>query len=219
MTTQVRQAKELNQPLIVLSDPHGSAKTLFALLARYPNHRPVILGDMVDRGPDSKSIVEWARDNKVLVTKGNHEDLLVDHYLGTGRYEPGLWRHNNGGNKTIKSWRGRVPQYMVTWMAQLPLCIILPEYPDLLLSHTGHGLGTTEASSYADLLDTDALWGCSLIFPNDGYYRILGHSRVKTAMVTETFALIDTGAAYPGYGILSAMLWPSREIVTQPYID
>lgn len=208
----------MGQPLIVLSDLHGAAKTMFALLARYPDHRPILLGDMVDRGPDSKSIVEWARSNKVLVTKGNHEDLLVDHYMGTGRYEPGLWRHFNGGNKTIKSWHGRVPKPMVTWMAQLPLYIILPEYPDLLLSHTGHGLGTTEASSYTEIMDTDALWGRSLDFPHDGYYRILGHSRVKTAVVTETYARIDTGAAYPGYGVLSAMLWPSREVVTQPYI-
>ncbi len=210
MGSQVGQDQEVSKPLIVIGDVHGAAQTLAALVARYPDHTSILVGDIVDRGPRSKEVVEWAMKNRIQVTMGNHEHLLVDHYTTRTEYIPGTWKQN-GGNKTIKSWHGRVPREVVAWMRALPLHIIPPDYPDLLISHTGH---TPVISSVQD-----ALWNRDYSFPNDGYYRILGHNKEEKPYVTDTFAMIDTGAAYEGYGILTAMLWPSREIVTQAYID
>jgi serine/threonine protein phosphatase 1 len=204
----------MSKPLIVIGDIHGAAKTLFALVTRYPDHTPILLGDLVDRGPDSRSVVEWVMKNRVQCVMGNHEHLLVDHYTSGMEYIPGTWKQN-GGTKTIKSWHGRVPREVVMWMKALPLHIIPPEYPDLLISHTGHGLITSESQHSIQ----DALWCRDYSYPKDGLYRILGHNKEKEPRVTETFAMIDTGAAYPGYGKLTAMLWPSREVVQQDYCD
>jgi hypothetical protein len=53
---------------------------------------------------------------------------------------------------------------------------------------------------------------------DDGWFRAFGHQRVKEAVITDTYAAIDTGAAYPApYGTLSALLWPSKVILTQPF--
>ncbi len=56
-----------------------------------------------------------------------------------------------------------------------------------------------------------------MTFPNDGKFRCFGHPVQKEPLITDTFACIDTGAAYDGYRKLTAMLWPSKEIIQQDY--
>ena len=37
-----------------------------------------ICGDLIDRGPKSKQVVQWCIDNKVSVVAGNHEEMMID---------------------------------------------------------------------------------------------------------------------------------------------
>lgn len=71
----------------VIGDIHGERVLLDALLASLPFIAPddslVFLGDYVDRGPDSRGVVETLRRlpektaGKVVFLRGNHEDALL----------------------------------------------------------------------------------------------------------------------------------------------
>ena len=53
-------------------------------------------------------------------------------------------------------------------------------------------------------------------YQND-IYNIFGHSPVKEPVITNTYAMIDTGTVYEneeGFGKLSAIHYPSLEVVS-----
>ncbi|KMO19210.1 metallophosphoesterase family protein [Methylobacterium platani] len=115
-----------------IGDVHGRADLLDRLLARIEAHRAgrdrrlVVLGDAVDRGPDSAGAIATLRDlqarepGAVTCLMGNHEAMLLDAVAGTGR---DLWRLN-GGDTTLASFGvshpGDLPRDVVAWIAALP---------------------------------------------------------------------------------------------------
>ncbi len=203
-------------PLVIFSDCHGTYLTLQALLAKvytkYPDARPYSLGDNIDRGPRSKEVVEWLMRENVPTCLGNHCHLAIDHYLNQlqhkrSSYDYGTWQRN-GAIQTLESFGGKIPARVIRWMSKLPLYIIPADYPDLLLSHTGWGLS---ANAF------DAVWIRDFVFPDDGYFRAVGHTAMKQVILRDKYACVDTGCAYGGK--LSALVWPTREIFTQDNID
>lgn len=203
--------------LIIISDIHGCYKTLLALIDKaklvYPNGELVFLGDLVDRGPMSKEVVEYAISNKIQTCLGNHEHMMVDYYKNQRRgersdYMEDIWLLN-GGESTIKSF-GYVSDVIIAWMDRLPLCIVPKDYPNLLLSHTGHG-GPIIKSVF------QAIWERSLDFPKDGYYRVFGHTQSQNPLIRDNYTRIDTGAAHGGK--MTAFVWPTKEIIQQDTID
>ncbi len=93
--------------MIIISDIHGCYKTLLKLLKQCPDEQLVFLGDLVDRGPDSASVVRFAMDNKIPTLMGNHEDLMLsDHGLSPIEYDNGLWAYNGGD---VALWPSIIP--------------------------------------------------------------------------------------------------------------
>ncbi len=96
---------------LVMSDIHGEIEMFERLLSdvKYnPNHdQLILLGDYVDRGPNSKKVLEKVIKLKAegaLVLKGNHEDLMIK-ALTTN--EERAWKHwinRCGGSKTLQSY-------------------------------------------------------------------------------------------------------------------
>lgn len=100
--------------------------------------RIITLGDYIDRGPQSKEIIEYlmARGSNWTCLQGNHEDMMVQ-TIETP-LDPDWWL-GNGGNTTMKSYGSEVkvsPYYgippvgwdphvvypsHVTWLKNLPL--------------------------------------------------------------------------------------------------
>ncbi|MBE7450442.1 MAG: serine/threonine protein phosphatase [Kofleriaceae bacterium] len=78
----------------VIGDVHGERALLEALLAALPFIAPddtlVLLGDYVDRGPDSQGVIALLRRlpeqtaGKVVLLRGNHEDALLEAVDGDG---------------------------------------------------------------------------------------------------------------------------------------
>lgn len=72
---------------LVIGDVHGERAMLDRLLAELPFVGPpdtlVFLGDYVDRGPDSRGVIETLRRlpekivGKLVCLRGNHEDALI----------------------------------------------------------------------------------------------------------------------------------------------
>jgi serine/threonine protein phosphatase 1 len=98
--------------LYAVGDIHGRLDKLEALLAKLPlesGDRLVFLGDYVDRGPDSKGVVERLIDladvHPCVFLLGNHESMFLDFlgwngqaYFGADVFLP------NGGDATLASY-------------------------------------------------------------------------------------------------------------------
>lgn len=122
-----------------IADLHGRYDLLVAavneIMRRYDGGTIVTLGDYVDRGPQSRQIIEHlmtlrehAREGwKVICLKGNHEDMMVETLRKP--LHPDWWV-GNGGGATLISYghapRGVydpsvVPQSHLRWLNALPL--------------------------------------------------------------------------------------------------
>jgi serine/threonine protein phosphatase 1 len=76
----------MNGRLIAIGDIHGCHLEFAELLARLGltrDDRLILLGDLVNRGPDSLKVLDLAREHRALALLGNHELRLLK-YRRTG---------------------------------------------------------------------------------------------------------------------------------------
>jgi len=114
--------RELEQPagrLYAVGDLHGCAAELETLLQHLISKEKlkatdlvVFIGDYIDRGPDSKVVVDRLVSLKsdfpnTSFLKGNHEDMLAS-FLGFGGQMGDVYLAN-GGNETLQSYA--LPKY------------------------------------------------------------------------------------------------------------
>jgi serine/threonine protein phosphatase 1 len=117
-----------------IGDIHGCRDKLERLIATCEAHaggRParwVFLGDYIDRGPDSRGVVELlmrrqqAQPGTVVCLRGNHEQMAILAHADA-RAMP-LWLENSGAT-TQRNYRrtgGRIEDAHLAWLAALPFC-------------------------------------------------------------------------------------------------
>jgi hypothetical protein len=144
----------------IIADISGNYAALLRLLAQMPDDETVSLGDMIDRGPDSRAVIEWfMRHGRAVLA--NHEHMMLDHCRGTGYYTPGTWEIN-GGDATLASFGGAIPDEVLAWVERLPLYL---EIAGCLVSHSFVHPGYTleevcdlGASSHDTRFDRCILW-------------------------------------------------------------
>lgn len=98
----------MSERVIAIGDIHGCLKALTSLVdAINPSSTDTIvtLGDYVDRGPDSKGVIDYLIELrsrcKVASLLGNHEQMMME--VLSGHQEPYGWlRH--GGVDTLESY-------------------------------------------------------------------------------------------------------------------
>ena len=95
---------------LAIGDIHGcdvALRTLLAALAPTDDDTVVVLGDVVDRGPDSRSVIEQLltlrRQCRLVLLLGNHEEMMLDALAG-GEWAEGWLRY--GGTTTLASYEG-----------------------------------------------------------------------------------------------------------------
>ena len=94
----------------VIGDVHGRRAQLAAILETIPRHpsrdRLVLLGDLIDRGPDAPGVVADVMElchanNLVTCLRGNHEQMLLN-FLDEGST---IWLNAMaGGNQTFEQY-------------------------------------------------------------------------------------------------------------------
>jgi len=94
----------------VVGDIHGCSKALRTLIETIdPTHGDeiIFLGDYVDRGPNSKDVVEQViqlrKRCRVIALRGNHEIMLMG--VVSAGLDQSIWK-NGGGQATIASYGG-----------------------------------------------------------------------------------------------------------------
>lgn len=102
----------------IISDVAGQSDALKRLMYKMPQEEFLFVGDLIDRGPDSKGVVEIAMKHKCLL--GNHEHMAIDFYEGRKYYSSDIWQLN-GGTATTRSYNGRISDEHLEWMKKLPI--------------------------------------------------------------------------------------------------
>lgn len=116
----------------VIPDLHGRRDLLDRALAEIETHRAgenatlVVLGDYVDKGPDSRGVIARLRAGvapglRVAMLKGNHDALMVAALRGNVPMENWLAK---GGDTALSSYGGDaayVPMHDIDWLDGRPL--------------------------------------------------------------------------------------------------
>lgn len=232
----------------VIPDVHGYVKTLRCLMeeiirpARYDEI--FFLGDYIDRGPDSKGVIDYIRglhDDgfKIITLKGNHEDFMVELYGTEERSSTGwlftfaarkrkAW-NAIGGKETLASFGANhlkeVPREYIEWMRNLPYYAVLD---DFVLVHAG--LNFNRQDPFED--KQAMLWfrDYDIIPEKIGNRRIVhGHVPVNMELITLAvknkfykFIDLDNGPyiqGRSGFGNLVALELTGMELVIQDNRD
>jgi len=133
-----------------IGDIHGDLGALKRVLIKFPmldeTDTIVLLGDYVDRGPESRQVIEFIRDKlpqafpaKLVVLRGNHEDGWLR--VASGGWPEFLLPTPNGCLATLRSYSGKehheddvpskeelnvmlgasfYPETIIDWMGSLP---------------------------------------------------------------------------------------------------
>jgi serine/threonine protein phosphatase 1 len=116
----------------VIPDIHGRSdlldEAMAAITARSGGEAGaiVMLGDYVDKGPDSKQVVDRllsgvAADWSLIVLKGNHDAMMLEALRDPAKMAPWM---EKGGDAALASYGGdpaAVPQSHLDWLDRLSL--------------------------------------------------------------------------------------------------
>ena len=202
-----------------ISDIHGHLKT-FELLLDTINYNPeedelYILGDMIDRGADSRGVMDKLMDlqadnRKVFCLKGNHEQMMLL-ALEDSDNMPFWLKH--GGKETAQNFQNKeiaaldIPNKYIHFMENLPHFFDVDDY---ILVHAGLNFRTKEPLSDIESMMWIRNWYDSIDadFVKEKYI-IHGHTPTSKTEITHQFENlekdrilnIDNGCTYPRPGL------------------
>ena len=214
-----------------IGDIHGRLdllEQLYGLISMHPlvekAERRVLLhlGDYVDRGPDSKGVIDRARKGlrgfESISLKGNHEALMLD-FLD-GKPESEWWVEDGmGGAEALESFgvdpstasrdleatRAKIGVETIAWLQALKLSHTEGGY---FFAHAGVRPGVPlEKQSVEDLIwIRNEFTGSSRDF---GARVVHGHSPSPKPEIKPNRIGIDTGAVWTGH-LTAALIDPER---------
>ena len=218
-----------------IGDIHGGAQTLQALLQRLQlkhDDKLYLLGDYIDRGPDSRGVLETILQllksgYDVRPVRGNHDDMLLQ--TVNGYHDDYAWYWMKGwGTETLKSFGVTNPEEIpVRYLNLLEQMPYLRVDNDFVFVHSGLNLATDDPlheSTPQEMtwgetgtVDTARLGGRKLVTGHHPLPLPAVENSLKSNHIT-----IDNGAfsyLLPGYGNLVALNLESMEITLQPWLD
>ncbi len=233
----------------VIPDIHGCLLTLRTLAEDLIEIRKedelIFLGDVIDRGPASKGVIDYIMklENsgiKTTVLKGNHEDYMAKVFrdeqsksglrkmLGIKSVSYKDWLLY-GGDTTMQSFDAfnvnAIPESYIKWIESLKYYM---QWKDFLIVHAGFNFDKEDIFS-----DTQAMmWIREYKIDREklGNRKIIhGHVPVTLDFITQSissssfgFIDLDNGVYMndkPGYGNLLALELNTMELLVQPNLD
>ena len=205
--------------IIIIGDIHGCHEEFSALLTRLAPgaaDQVILLGDLVNRGPDSLRVIDIAREIRATVLMGNHELRLLEH------------RRSGFTTKLKETDATTLAQLRPSdWdlLESLPLTHHLPEINTVCV-HGGFAPGTPWAQQPAEIvtrvqvLDREGhafkraecpsgvLWADLWSGPP---FVVYGHTPRPDIYKLKWSAGIDTGCVMGGH--LTAYVLPDRRFI------
>ena len=220
---------------LAISDIHGCAETLRTLLADrlqiQPSDEVYLLGDYLDRGPDSKGVLDLimayqSAGYQLTCLQGNHEAMFLKALDDPDSHA--LWAYVNGGLATLESFGAAeasgIPQYYRHFIQNLGYYSSLD---DLLLVHAGFNFEAADP-----FRDYEAMLWIRGFQPDPALTKgrpiIHGHTprpfeRIQANLEEEhpQTINIDNGCAYPKPGMqgLVALDLDTFALTRQPNVE
>ena len=191
--------------VFIIGDIHGCLEILKRITDKL-DWRPerdtlIFLGDYIDRGEDSKGVVDFILEilhssSHVHCLMGNHEHIFLN-YLDMIDYKTFFM---NGGLETLRSYsldkksyrEPLIPPEHISFFRSLKPCIELDEY---YVVHAGFRPGVAIEDQSLD----DQLW-IREPFISSGYdfgkRVIFGHTPFHEPLIMDNKIGLDTGAVY-----------------------
>lgn len=193
---------------IAIGDIHGCDRALEGVLtsiAPEPSDTLIVLGDVIDRGPDSRRCVEILLSLRnlcpVILIQGNHEEMLLS-FLEGGEWSPGWTVY--GGQETLHSYGGvhSIPEDHLAFMRD---GLDYHETETEIFVHAGIDPASplTEQPAWALRWERFSPWRGD---PPDDKRLICGHTAQPGGrpVVVDQWVCIDTGVYLRG-GRLTAL--------------
>jgi len=195
---------------IAIADIHGCCRTferlVHAEVKLKKSDRLYLLGDYIDRGPDSKGVIKLIlrllEDGyDIQPVLGNHEQMLLDAVVEKSVSGKQYWNwFDNGGQATLKSYHVSLP-----WeIEDIPFMKGLP--------HARSNNTHTFVHSFSGDVQTIVVSGHVAISLDD----------IRRSIATRHIRL-DNGCVYgnavPGFGNLVALVIESGQLIVQENID
>ena len=228
-----------DEPVAVIGDIHGCAVQLRALLARLPpGTRPLVVGDVGDRGPNTREVIDMLIAAGAAGACGNHDVWLRDLANG-GPFDEAALAPHMGGKATLASYgitgttrpdiegqRDKIPASHREWLWKLAVAVDL-EVGDEKFWIVHAGIPSTVPLSgvaYAEVVPylakhhaPELMWAWSdpaETLPVDRPV-VMGHVPRKRPLDAGHVLAIDTGCGtVKEGGRLTAVLLPERRFVT-----
>ncbi|MFH1033376.1 MAG: metallophosphoesterase family protein [Pseudomonadota bacterium] len=205
--------------ILAVGDLHGRYDLLRKIFSQVlpglpAGTRLIFLGDYIDRGPDSRVILEalmayQALRPETVLLMGNHERMLLEALEGR-QVELFL---ANGGQETLRSFGltmqtlHQIPAALLSFLRGLPL---FHEEEQYIFVHAGLKPGLP----LADQQERDLLWIRDEFIHGQwdfGKTVVFGHTPFAEPLVKPGLIGIDTGA---GFGLrLTCLKLPEREFI------
>lgn len=218
-----------------IGDIHGGCKTFRALLKQLNLKSSgvlYLLGDYIDRGPNSKgvldTIIQLQREGyDVMPVRGNHDDMMLRTITGDYDEFSEFWLETYG-NKVLKSFGvdlvEDVPPLYTAFLQSLPY---LRHDNDFVFVHAG--LDVTRTDPVNQSSPEDMLWSIAGSIDStklSGRRLVTGHTIHNLdeirASLTTCHIRLDNGAftnQQPEQGNLLALDLETMELTVQPWLD
>lgn len=206
----------------IIGDLHGCYNTLLKLLEKLPKDPKLIfVGDLIDRGENSKEIIKFVRKNSHQSTLGNHEFLMIDFSkkLKSSNFSNNLFKHpwiQNGGKHTLFSYglakkendeivfiknKQALEEFLddAKWLESLPLYIEtgkLKNNKPIIVSHGSCGDIWEYKDEKKELFEKYALWHRSPPKKDCKIFNIYGHTPNEYISTKEHYINLDSGCSY-----------------------
>jgi len=231
---------KLEKPIWIISDVHGDFDKLMELIDKIPDKNPTLcfVGDLVDRGPKSRDVVKFVKDNNHYCVFSNHEMIMILGYAGA--FIDYTYWMGMGGVKTAKSYlndsfkdheiesrskdvykalkSNKELLEHIEWFKTLPTIInfeLKGEKP-LYVSHSGFDIDNIDKID-----EQEVIWNKKGYYPvSENGVNIYGHivTSKDRAFRSKSHIGIDTGGykkrnENTGVGYLTAIKYPTLERV------
>jgi serine/threonine protein phosphatase 1 len=212
----------------VLSDIHGMYDKLTRIIEKIKDDtatrglyqedcRIIVLGDMIDRGPNSKEVLKFLMHPiggyDVVVLKGNHEVMAIDAH--EGKYDSRrLWMMNGGGTCLDSYGHGVkvIPDRHLRWIKSLPYF-----YEDDLRFYVHAGVDPRMGDPFKQLDVETAVWvrGVFLLHKKKfKKYVVHGHTPcepVAEVKILDNRCNVDTGCCFSDKYPLSCAVFDDKQ--------
>lgn len=207
----------MEQRIFFVGDVHGCFDELQILLkkAEYNAHyhRLILLGDLINKGPDSFKVLSWVREQKITALLGNHEWKFIKSIEEHLSLPPLLEKLKKTIGDKLTEW--------LSWIKSWPVYM---EKEDFLAVHGGLVPGEHPSQSRTEDLINIRYWdkkegsmADDPVYPawHDLYTGsklvIYAHWARQGLKIKQNSIGLDTGCVYGGF--LTGLWFPEKEVV------